>query len=159
MKVTFEYNKERDMWCIRENGKSSKFGGGATHTYKELVAQYGDDPSWDDVSAFIDACVAEKHMDLPAFARAYQKDWDAIADEFFKRADAIFGISLKDDVTAYLTLNTRCPYNLEKNFFFVSCSRKRATLTVVHELWHFYTWYAFGPIPHEVMDAAKYFKG
>lgn len=60
------------------------------------------------------------------------------------RAERVFGKTLSQDVTAYLTVNTRCPYNIENNYFFVSMLNASARKTIMHELWHFYTWQRFG---------------
>ena len=44
MKVIFEYNREKDIWCILNYGKDSLNSSQQTKTYQELVNLYGQNP-------------------------------------------------------------------------------------------------------------------
>ena len=156
MKVTFQYNKERDMWCLKNKGKASNNDSNPTAVYQSLVARYGEEPTWEDISAFIDAYIAEKNINMEHYLAAYQAEWNAIADQYVQRAESIFGASLQEDVTAYLTINNRCPYNILQNYFFVSVPTRSASRTAMHELWHFYTWYSFGSEEENRLGKKKY---
>lgn len=120
MKVIFEYNVEKDIWCLLNKGKSSNNSQSPTKVYERLVAEYGDNPTHDDAAAFIEKYALDEHIDFQQYAAKYQNEWDAIADEYHKRAEAIFAVSLPNDVRGYLTVNNRCPYSIEDGIFFVS---------------------------------------
>ena len=72
------------------------------------------------------------------------RKWDLISNEFEKRANNIFGLKIPDDITAFLTITGRYPYSIPNNFFYVSVKRQNVNSIVMHELFHFYTWYKFG---------------
>lgn len=129
-----------------------------TKQYEQLVEKYGENPSEEQTSSFIDTYLLEKNIDIEKYIEAYQKDWDAVSEEYIKRAEAIFGVPLPEDIAAYMTINSRCPYSLEENYFFVSLPTYPyiARKTVMHELWHFYTWYAFGIEQEEILGKQKY---
>lgn len=158
MKVTFQYEKEKDIWCILNKGKSSINSQSPTKQFEQLVELHGKSPSNEVVSSFIDTYLSGKNIDIKKYIEAYQRDWDAVSQEYTKRAEGIFGVSLSKDTVAYLTINSRCPYSLEENYFFVTVPTYPyiARKTVMHELWHFYTWYAFGADQEEKLGRQKY---
>ena len=156
MKVTFQYNKERDIWCLLNKGKSSNNSNLPTKQYEQLVASYGVNPSVEATSAFIGKYLLDHQINLPEYVARYQKDWDGVAGEYQTRAEGIFGVAPPKDITGYLTINSRCPYNIEGNYFFVTVPTKPSNLTVMHELWHFYTWYGLGVDQEERVGKQKY---
>lgn len=158
MKLKFEYNKDKDIWCLLNYGKKSVNSGLATKVYNKLTAIYGESPSNEDISNFIEKHISENNIDIEQFINEYEKDWSTIEDKFKKIAEEIFGVTLSKDVTVYLTTNNRCPYDLINNNFFVSMSNQSSIrkTTVMHELWHFYTWYSFGITEEEKMGKQRY---
>lgn len=150
--VIFQYDLEKDIWCLLNKGKSSNNSQLPTKAYTELVAQYGESPTRDNAAAFIE----NKNIDFPGYRSRFQKDWEEVADKFQKRAELIFGVSIPVDVSAYLTINNRCPYNIENNSFFVSVDSSSPKETTMHELWHFYTWYGLGADQEEKLGKVKY---
>lgn len=144
MKVTFYYDKEKDIWCLLNVGKSSTNSNSQVPTkqYQQFVAQYGENPTFEMASEFIEKYVVQNEIDIQDRIRAFQKDWDNVSEEYQKRAQSIFGVSLSDNIVAYLTINSRCPYFIDNNYFYVSLESVAPTRTIMHELWHFYTWYA-----------------
>ena len=44
-------------------------------------------------------------------------------------------------ITVYLTTSDKCGYSIENNYFFIGTETKCPKLTIMHELFHFYTWY------------------
>ena len=144
MNVNFNYNQEKDIWCLLNKGKSSNNSQSPTKVYEQLVSANGENLTNEAVSAFIEKYISENKIDLQDYIAKYQKDWDEVKEEYTKRAEEIFKTKLPQDVTAYLTINNRCPYNIEENYFFVSVPAISVRRTVMHELFHFYTWYAFG---------------
>lgn len=156
MKITFEYNKEKDIWCLLNKGKSSNNSSSPTKVYEQLVAEYGDNPTQEETATFIENYATKNGLDFEQYAEKYQKDWEVIADEYHKRAEAVFGTSLPNDVRAYLTVNNRCPYSIQDNMFFVSVSSTTQKETAMHELWHFYTWYGLGTDQEAKLGKVKY---
>jgi hypothetical protein len=143
MNISFNYNREKDIWCLLNKGKSSNNSQSPTKVYEQMVATKGENLTNGTVSTFIEKYISENNIDLQEYIGKYQKDWDEVKEEYTKRAEAIFKVRLPKDVTAYLTVNNRCPYNIEENYFFVSVPATSVCRTAMHELFHFYTWYAF----------------
>lgn len=156
MKVTFKYDREKDVWCLLNFGESSQNSPNPTKTYEQLVAFAGENLSEEMMSKFINQYIEENKIDIDEYIAKYQVDWDTVADRYQKVAEKVFDISLTEDVTAYLTINKRCPYNVKQNFFFVSVPFAEQRKTVMHELWHFYTWYKLGTIWEEKIGRQKY---
>lgn len=157
MKLTFKYDRTKDVWCVLNYGKTSMNLPTPTQQYSELVHQYGDHPSESDVDAFIELYLSMQGIDSQEMADILQQAWEKIAPEYHKRAEVIFGVTLPRDVTAYLTINERCPYSIEQDMFFVSTAYPHAAnKTAMHELWHFYTWFKYGIEWEEKLGKAKY---
>lgn len=153
MKIEFAYNREKDIWCLLNKGKSSNNSSKPTKVYQELISKYGESPTTENTSKFIDQYLVENNIDIDERITSFQRDWEKISLEYKKRAEAIFKISLPEDVVAYLTVNNRCPYNIEDNYFFVSVSNPSPVAsTIMHELFHFYTWYG---LHEELKDVSK----
>jgi hypothetical protein len=155
-KVDFIYNREKDIWCLLNKGKSSNNSQTATKVYEELVSTCGENPNTVETSTFIDKYIKEKQIEVGTLSEEFEKDWNTVAKEYYKRAEDIFGVFLPEKVTAYLTINTRCPYSIENKYFFVSVSNVSARRTIMHELWHFYTWEKFGTDIEEKLGKQKY---
>lgn len=156
MKLQFQYNKEKDVWCLLNKGKSSSNSQTPTKQYELLIEKYGENPTVETASVFVDEYILESNMNISKSAEDFQKGWSNISSEFQKRAEAIFKTTLPHDITAYLTINSRCPYSIKDNFFYVSLQSKSARKTAMHELWHFYTWYGLGSDQEEKLGKQKY---
>jgi hypothetical protein len=156
MKLNFTYKKDEDVWCLLNKGKTSINSPESTWVYKELVAEVGENPDENSTSDFIDKYLERNNFNPVALAQRYQVAWGNVSAEFYSIAERIFGVSLSKDVTAYLTVNNRCPYNIAESLFFVSISEKVPTRTVMHELWHFYTWEKFGANEELRLGREKY---
>ncbi len=156
MQVNFTYEKNKDIWCLLNKGKSSNNSQNSTKQYEQLIEKYGENPTAETTAVFVDEYVAENKIDIPKCIDDFQKDWESISAEFQKRAEAIFDISLPNNITAHLTINSRCPYSIQDSFFYVSLQSPQAMRTVMHELWHFYTWYGLGADQEEKLGKQKY---
>lgn len=138
-------------------GKSSNNSSLPTKVYELLTATCGEDPTEEQTSKFIDEYLAERNINTAECINNYKKDWEEVQQEYQKRAEAIFEVELPQNVTAYLTVNNRCPYSIENNYFFVSMTgHSPVRKTVMHELWHFYTWYGLGEDQEEKLGKQKY---
>lgn len=157
MKLTFRYNRTQDIDCILEYGRSSANSPNQTKVYESLTSLYGKNPSESTTSQFIDIYLKENKVDIENTITTYQKKWNEMGGEYHKRAKNIFGINLPtSDITAYITINNRCPYNINDHYFFVSVSGPHIIKTTMHELWHFYTWYKYGVEWEEKLGGNKY---
>lgn len=156
MKVNFTYNQEKDVWSLLKFGKGSMNSPIPTKEYSLLVDSHGDNPTNKDIYLFTKKYIKDNKIDIEQRIEQSQREWDDIADEYQKRAEGIFGVSLQKDVTAYVSINSRCPYSIEDNFFLVFISTKSTLKTAMHELWHFYTWQKFGEEELEKLGPQKY---
>ena len=156
MKINFKYNKERDILCLMNSGKSSFNSKQATKVYEELVEEYGENINENNISKFIDNYIKDNSIKIEKCINDYQEDWNSIENKYNRKAEEIFGISLIKDIDVYITINTRCPYSVEENWFFVSVCSNTLRKTVMHELWHFYTWYKFGNEWEQKLGKQKY---
>ncbi len=156
MKVQFQYEKEKDIWCLLNKGKSSNNSKNPTKQYEQLVAAHGENPTLTETAAFIETYLVENKIDVQERIKKFQKEWESVAEEYQKRAETIFGVSLPVDIIAYLTVNSRCPYSIKENSFYVSLQSASVKKTAMHELWHFYTWYGLGTDQEEKLGKEKY---
>lgn len=155
MRLSFVYERDKDVSCLLNKGKGSINSSNPTRVYKQLVDQYGEHPTIESTVKFIENYLSANSVDVTQYIHEYQKEWDHVETEFQKRAQAIFNVALPD-VTAYLTVNNRNPYNINESYFYITLPTKTATKTIMHELWHFYTWYGLGAGEEERVGKQKY---
>jgi len=145
MKVNFLYDEQKDIECLlSKGGGSNNSPGQKTKTYEALLAYTTDIKNTEKVREFARLHIMENNLNLEEVKASLQKNWDMISKDFEKRAEKVFGLSIVDDITAYLTITGRFPYSIEKKYFYVSAKRSNADATAMHELWHFYTYHKFG---------------
>lgn len=156
MKINFEYDKEKDVWCLLNKGRSSNNSQNSTRQYLLLTDKYGENPTEEDAGAFVDTYISENKINIQKTITDIQNDWEIVSNEYQKRAETIFDTSLPHEITAYLTINSRCPYSIEDEFFYIYLQSAQARKTIMHELWHFYTWYGLGPSEEARIGAQKY---
>lgn len=150
MKIQFEYNRDRDVWCLLNKGKSSNNSPLPTKVYEELIDFAGENLNKENTSAFIDQYINKNSFNIEKSIQDCEKDSLMFLENYKKIAESLFKVSLDKDVTAYLTVNTRCPYSVEENWFYISVSNVVPRMTIMHELWHFYTWYKFGSYEEKI---------
>lgn len=156
MELNFEYSRDKDVWCLLNKGKSSNNSSNPTKVYKLLVEKYGEAPTASETTQFIETYLQEHNVAIDEQIEKYSADWQQVADEYKNRAENVFDVDLPSTVTAYLTVNNRNPYSIENNMFYVSTPRETVRKTIMHELWHFYTWYGLGIDQKQKLGASKY---
>lgn len=156
MKIIFDYNKEKDTLCLLNKGRGSNNSSNPTKVYQLLVSRYGENPTEQVVSKFVDEYISENNTSPDEYIEKYTIDWKSISAEYHKRAESIFGVVLPQDITAYLTINNRNPYSIVDNMFYVTFPKETVRKTIMHELWHFYTWYGLGTDQEEKLGKQKY---
>jgi hypothetical protein len=155
MKLTFTYSKQKDIWCLMNYGKSSTNSRSSTKVYEKLTAQYGENPSEENISDFIKNYIQECGIDTEKYIESYQYEWEQVANDFYRKAEDVFGIRLEKDIEVFLSINNRCPHSIPESYFFVSVPSQSVRATIMHELWHFYTWQKFGN-QQETIGTQKY---
>ncbi len=156
MKVIFKYNRKKDIWCLLNKGKSSNNSSNPTKVYRLLMTSCGENPTEEETSNFIDKYFSNNKIDVHNYIKQYQTDWNSIKNEYHKIAESIFDTHLPNNITAYLTVNNRNPYSIENNQFYVTVPSKTMQKTIMHELWHFYTWYGLGADQEKMLGKQKY---
>ncbi len=156
MKVIFEYNQGKDAWCLLNYGKTSMNSPTPTKMYEELVAKFGERPTNEQAISFVNEYKETNGLNENDYIRKYTEDWQLIHEKYKEIAERVFGQSLPSDITVYLTINSRCPYSIEENMFFVQMPAYSSRKTAMHELWHFYTWQVFGKEWEDKLGKQKY---
>ena len=145
MQVNFSYNEDKDIECLIAKGPGSiNSPGQKTKTYEKLLAYTTEVTNPEKVRDFVHKYLNEGNINPIEAVETLKNNWSVIGKEFEKRAEKVFGVSIEDDITAYLTVTGRYPYNIGGKYFFVSMRSVGANPIVMHELWHFYTYYKFG---------------
>lgn len=155
MRLTFAYDREKDIENFVKSSRSVN-NRELTKEMQEYVDAYGPDFTEENLRTFIDGKLAG--VDIESVLTEVRNHWTTTEDEFIRRAENIFGcVYPVEETTAYLSFNSRCTYNTSEKYFFISLPRiASAHRTVMHELFHFYTWHAFGQvIPKEKYNDIK----
>ncbi len=139
--INFSYNIDKDIENFLGSVKSVN---SKKHTASQLkyIEKYGENFTKENLSKFIQELT--QSVDMNKEVSRMEDAWRKIEPEFLKRVKNIFGTFPPKEITAFLTTNNRCTYNIEKGYFFVSIYSKSTNRTIMHELFHFYTWYAYG---------------
>jgi hypothetical protein len=157
--VEFVYDREKDVTCLLEKGPGGYFNPSPTTAYKALLQYAGEHPTQEQASEFIDIYLKEKGIDISEKIKEYTLESKEILENFKRKAEEVFGIEISEGSKAYLTVNNRCPYNIEENMFYATISEVPKTISIsMHELWHFYTWYKFGEKEQDLgeIDSKRY---
>src|SRR3989338_4912419 len=144
MKLHFSYNIEKDIENFI-NGTRAVNSKKPTKFQTSFSEKYGDNFEKEKIKTFIEEQDKINNFDASKEIVATEERWKIIEPIFIERVEKIFGISYPAPIiTVYLTHNERCTYNIEENYFFVKIGSEFSNNTVIHELLHFYTWYALG---------------
>lgn len=151
MKLNFKYDLEKDIENFIKSS-NSKNNPDPTLIMKEYIQKYGNNFTEENLRLFI--LDRTKDIDMDYKLQEMKDSWSDIEDEFILIADRIFGIHIPfEKIVVYISLNSRCTYNIKENYFFTSIPRSDESNNIImHELLHFYTWEAFG----KTMIANKY---
>lgn len=146
MKILYDRNKDRENILKASVAKNSKV---PTSIQKLFIEQFGELFSEQLLDIFLEKYVKDNSVDIQEKVFEIENNWNFIKEEAIKRLNALFSTTLDAEITVYLTTDSRCTYNTDKNYFFVSfTSIKNSTnLIILHELFHFYTWKRY----HQIM--------
>lgn len=146
MNVVFTYDKSKDIYCIINKGRSSNNSPHPTGVYERMIKTTGDNPDEDLISSFINSYLTKEQFNVDEYVVKYQKQFDGIKEEFQKKAESVFKKKMEKPIIGYLTINNRCPYSVNGNWFMVTISKRPTSVLMIsmHEIWHLYTWLRFG---------------
>lgn len=151
MKLHFSYDLQKDIENYQKASQSEN-NRKPTRMQTLYIAEQGESFEEKKLEAFITAYVDKQKLDLVAITEQIKTAWQPYQQEFLKRIESMFGISSPLDVIqVFLTTDTRCSYNIEQGYFFVSVSRPFQNKTIMHELLHFWTWWKF----HEEVESKR----
>jgi len=144
MQLHFSYDIDKDVENIIKSTKAVN-NKKLTKFQSLYIQKYGNNFEAGKVKVFIDEQNKINDFDAKKEISDVEERWKKIESRFTERAEKIFGIVYPVAITnVYLTHNERCTYNIDKNYFFVKTGSEFSNNTIMHELLHFYTWYAFG---------------
>ncbi len=143
MITVFKYDFEKDVDNFIR-GTRAKNSSKVTKLQQVYIDKYGTNYDRSKVQEFLKDQIRTTVFDAEKVAMEIEADWRKIEGEFITRVEKMFGLNYPaPEITAYLTTNQRCTYNIAENYFFVYFASKFPNLTIAHELFHFYTWQAY----------------
>ena len=127
MIVNFIYNEDKDVGCLITKGSGSNNSPRQkTKTYEALLAYTDEIKNTEKVREFVRLYIRENNLNLEEVEVSLRRNWAMISSDFEKRAEKVFGLSIADNITAYLTITGRFPYSIEKKYFYVSAKKSNA---------------------------------
>jgi len=143
MKLNFKYDLEKDIENFIKSSKS-KNNKKPTPVMEEYITEYGEGFNEGSLRSFI--LSNTKKIDIKRKLQEIKSNWSKIENDFILISDKIFNTHLSfEEITVYLTINSRCTYNISGKYFFTNLSNSDAANRIImHELLHFYTWESFG---------------
>ena len=142
MKVVFAYDFDKDVENLLKgfnsinNKKPTKL--------QELFLLRNEQLDREHVSTFLSEFQVSSPIELLSAEHTFEQKWQEIAELYFKRVEKLFNIEYPvQSITAYLSTNSRCTYDIPEGYFFLYHQSKEPNATIMHELLHFYTWYAW----------------
>ncbi len=142
VKVIFKFDKEKDLqnnW-FAINFKSDLEKGRKFNNILPLQEKC-ENRSFEDCKGEIEKFHKKIHSSylINETMNSFQSAWNNINDEFFERLRNITGNKFPfENVTAYLTTQSLCPYNFKKGNFMISIWNNipKTLKTSAHELMH-----------------------
>lgn len=146
MNLRLLYDPSREVTALKFGLKSTN-STEQTEFAKRAIESAIDTQNAEAVSELAATILRESAIDPDERADRYQEQWNQIEIEASRRLQAMFATDWDPgEVTAYLTVSTRCPYNVKDRYFFVSCFKPSPMRTCLHELQHFYAHQLLEPI-------------
>ena len=138
MRVTFKYDPMMEVFPLKAglhghvNSEKTKFA-------LRSIADGIDPSDRQAVATWATKIAVDDKIDLPAEIELMTAAWRAVEPQISPRLSKMFATDWDPgDVTAYLTLSQRCPYE-PPLYFWVSYFAGDPIGTSLHEIQHFYT--------------------
>jgi hypothetical protein len=142
-KVIFKLDKDKDLWnnwdTINYESPWEKSMSKSIPVLTEMCKGKEFDACKKDLEKFLSDFYKSPLIDITT--DAFQKAWNSISDQYFKRLEKIMKTSIPaKTITAYLTSQMRCPYSDKEYWFMVSffSGIPQALATAGHEIMHLY---------------------
>lgn len=143
LKVHFKYDLDKDV----DNfllGTRSVNNSTPTKLQRLYIEKHGNAYSPETVRIFIKTYAQDNRLNLSGLATSVERGWLPIEESFISRTEKLFGLKYPvESIIAYLSINSRCTYNIQDGYFFVFMNINSSNAYIMHELLHFYTWHAF----------------
>lgn len=143
MNIEFLYNPNKDTENFIKSSQSIN-NRKPTSLMRAFLAEPLHELDQQVVGRFLESFHRVNEIDVTRITRAVGEEWRNLEASFIKRSDTLFGI--RSDfwpLVGYLSTNSRCTYQIKKSEFFVYMLADNWAANIMHELFHFYTWYAF----------------
>ncbi|NQU86306.1 MAG: hypothetical protein HQ541_11145 [Mariniphaga sp.] len=167
MNIEFKYNIEKDAenFLIVAKAKKIKISSSFLEEkrflkYKMYFEKYGPIFSKSKLKKFINEYIEDNKIDIIQELKIIENKWAQVNKSFWSRAEKFFRTKLPHrQITVYLTVSDVCGYNIKDGYFFITLKSSCSNLIIMHELWHFFTWYSFGKKFKEtnVISKEKYY--
>ena len=152
MNIKFRYNVEKDIenFMIVAKAKKIKISYPFLEEkrflkYKIYFEKYGQMLNKHRLNEFINEYIRNNNINVAEELKIIENKWLRVSKSFWPRAEKIFKTKLPNkQITIYLTISDVCAYNIKDGYFFVTMKSSYSNLTIMHELWHFFTWHSFG---------------
>lgn len=142
-KVIFKYDFDKDVGNFIA-GTRAKNSSKPTKLQQSYIDIYGTEYDEIKVREYLKSYIPEIGFEASKSVELLEQDWRKIEAQFIAKVEQMFEISYPaPEITAYVTTNQRCTYNIEQNYFFVHFASTFPNRTIMHEIFHFYTWHAF----------------
>ncbi|MDP2655261.1 MAG: hypothetical protein Q8P17_01735 [bacterium] len=149
-KLWFAYDLDKDVENFIK-GAHSQNNSKPTKLQQTYIDKHGTVYAEDTIRTFLQDYIQTSGFDASATVQRVEREWRKIETVFFERVEKMFGIVYPvPEIGVYISTNSRCAYNIEKGYFFVSSVRSSSSMLLLssnmilmHELLHFYTWQAF----------------
>jgi hypothetical protein len=143
MELYFSYDIEKDIQNFISSTTSIN-NKRLTKFVEAYIEKNGDDFNSGKIGSFINDHLRSENLDIDGNISRVEREWLKVKDIFIARVESMFGIEYPHDIVrVFLTTNNRCTYNIPENYFFVTIGAKSPVATIMHELFHFYTYYVF----------------
>lgn len=143
LKIHFMYDLDKDVDNFLRGTKSVN-NSTPTKLQELYVEKYSNTYNRETVTKFLKVYSKEKLFDFLELVAVIERNWHLIEESFISKTEKLFRLTYPtESITAYLSTNSRCTYSIQDNYFFVFMSEKSSNTYIMHELFHFYTWYAF----------------
>ena len=134
-------------WDNFQRGMNSKnHPGELLPLAKEMKDSHLDFKNKEVFLDFIQKKTASLNLNLADNFFKIKNNWKKIGTESTNRMNVLFKESLMHDITVYLTISSRCGYNIDQHYFFVNMFSESTNLIILHELLHFYTYQTILPM-------------
>ncbi|MCR4277610.1 MAG: hypothetical protein NUV80_03260 [Candidatus Berkelbacteria bacterium] len=139
MRLVFRYEAEKEFLNLQAGNRSlnrsrpSDF----SRKLKELGVDINSEVT---VTAACRKIVTEEGISAEEKIRQFSDGWQAVDTDVFERLTKLFEAQNDDtEFACYLSLNERCSYNTQEDYFFLNLFSAEPNMVCIHELLHLFT--------------------